>query len=1120
MEPPSINLTKPLTHKQRCTRSKKKKDITILYNNINGVKSKYNSLRNILEKVNPTIVALCETKLGRLSKMQKVMPGYKLYPRYVKQGKGGLLIGIKRNTFRSTLNVTSSDNRNILAVRISVSERLAYRVILAYGPQETESLEVREGFITEVSVELQNCSDNSDVPILLGDFNAKLNMEDGVLCPLSGNGRLLGEMVSKFDMEVLNFSEVCDGKWTHVIRTTGAKSVLDYAISSKQFVSSVKSMIIDEDCVFCPFSIKARKRDTPVEIFSDHNTITLDASVVMPKKNKSDNLFKWKLLDEGKVKLMAITAEESYVPPPKASNPQLQYDNFEQETNKLLEATALKIKIKDKVNKADGCPNRFLEIFQLITKFGARGKIQRRVAANYKKAILELNKSEVRRDRANCLKKAITSLSINGRFSRQEFWKVRRSIYQKYESCSSVMDSKGHEVLDEVLIKKAYEDEFKSRLSHRTMDPLLKQYEMKTNLLAELYVEEATMVKGPPITPQELDRAIDQLKKGSTGSDNIPTDFYTTIGQGFKAYLLDVLNDLKEASCVPSQWEMTLITTIYKNKGTRKVLRNYRGIFLTQIISKLYERIMVGRKKDIMNSSTKLQAGSKTNRGPLDQMFLLQGGIDHAKHMNVPLFVTVYDFAQCFDALWLEDCIVSLWKLGIQDETLTTLYNMNKKATIQVKTPIGMTNKFSRDTIVKQGTVSGPPMCSTSIAEFVESNKVRGFPIGGTSISTMILVDDVLNANLCPDDVIKSHENMENFSKLKRAPLNGTKCFLLPVNAKQQFIIPCLKHGKIDLEVVEKVLYLGNMFNRKGDNKDKINDREQKAMTCMVESLSLCNEVTLGIYTIQSLLLAHDMIFVPTLSYGAQTWTNLTAEDERILKTSQLRFLKRILRAPNSACNSIVFLELGVLPVTAEIIILKLTFLHHILTLEDDDPVKQVYVEQLKIPGEKNWGNEIKRIRNEYELTETDEEIYSLTKDEWKFKVMELVKEKTIIELNQEKNSLSKSSSYPDAEYLLPSRYLYHFTASHSCLLFRLRCRIIDIKEVQRYKYEEDMSCRGCENSMETVEHVLGECTALSSQPCAGGDEYSDSIETAEKVICRVKEFMDLVDEQEEEHED
>ena len=42
---------------------------------------------------------------------------------------------------------------------------------------------------------------------------------------------------------------------------------------------------------------------------------------------------------------------------------------------------------------------------------------------------------------------------------------MHRSIYQKFESCSSVKDSNGHEVFDKVLIRKAYEEDFKSRLS-------------------------------------------------------------------------------------------------------------------------------------------------------------------------------------------------------------------------------------------------------------------------------------------------------------------------------------------------------------------------------------------------------------------------------------------------------------------------------------------------------------------------------------------------------------------------------------------------------------------------------------------------------------------------------
>ena len=1030
-----------------------------------------------------------------------------------------MLIGIKKNYFRSYLDVTSSEDKNILAVRVTVSDQLAYRIILAYGPQETESLEVRESFITEVSVELQHCNDNSEIPILLGDLNAKVEVQNEKLSAISGsgNGRLLCELVEKFELEVVNFSEVCDGKWTHAIRTTDAKSVLDYVIASKPFYNSVKSMIIDEDCVFCPFSTQTKKGEGPIEVFSDHNSIIIEASMVVPKRSQINKQYKWKLIDEGKVQLKEMTSIENYTPPQRDGTPQSQYDKFELEANKLLKSTAIHIKMKNKPDSLDKCPRRFLDIFKIITKFGARGKTQRGVAAQYKEVIVALNGKEVRRERAKCLKDTITSLTINGRFSRQQFWKVRKSVYRKFESCSSVLDKNGKEVFEEVLIMKAYEDEFKSRLSHRAIQPGLSEYEMKTNMLAKLYIEEATCYKGPPISLEELDIVIDGLKNGAPGSDIIPADFYTTIETGFKMYLLEILIELKETSWIPHQWESTLITTIYKNKGTRKVLKNHRGIFLTQIVAKLYEKILIRRKKDIMDKVTKLQAGSRTNRGPLDNLFLFQSCIDHAKYTNAPLYITVYDFAQCFDALWLEDCIVSLWKLGVRDETLSTLYNMNKKAVIQVKTPVGISNEFSQETIVKQGTVSGPPMCSTSTAEFAALNRVRGFPIGNFNVSTIILVDDILNANTAPDDVIISHENMKDFSHLKRLPVNGRKCFLLPINSKESCKIPCLKFEGIRMEVVDLICYLGNMFSSKGDNKEKIKDRVNKAKTCMIESISLCSEITLGVYIVQSLLLAQSMMFIPTLLFGAQTWTNLSVEDSKLIKTSQLQFLKRILRAPSSVCNSITYLELGVLPAQYEIHIMKLTFLHHILTLEEDDPVQLVYNEQLKIPEEKNWANELLKIRSTYKIEETDEEISTLLKDEWKALVSQAVKKVALLSLNEEKNSLSKSSSFPDAESFTPSSYLFHFAVTQACLLFRVRSRIINIKDVQRYKYGEDLCCRVCSGSEETIDHVLTSCPALTHQQVSVGDEYSDDLEVLECVIRRVEEFQEKVDEQEEE---
>ena len=43
----------------------------------------------------------------------------------------------------------------------------------------------------------------------------------------------------------------------------------------------------------------------------------------------------------------------------------------------------------------------------------------------------------------------------------------------------------------------------------------------------------------------------------------------------------------------------------------------------------------------------------------------------------------------------------------------------------------------------------------------------------------------------------------------------------------------------------------------------------------------------------------------------------------------------------------------------------------------------------------------------------------------------------------------------------------------------------------------------------------MSECLGLSSQQCSSGDEYSDDMQVLERVISRVQEFADKVDETE-----
>ena len=91
------------------TRSRRKKsnllndkndsELLIYANNINGLTSKQDSLKLILEMVKPDIVALTETKLHLNSNFK--IDGYEVIMSNLKLGKEGILIAAKKGTFCS-----------------------------------------------------------------------------------------------------------------------------------------------------------------------------------------------------------------------------------------------------------------------------------------------------------------------------------------------------------------------------------------------------------------------------------------------------------------------------------------------------------------------------------------------------------------------------------------------------------------------------------------------------------------------------------------------------------------------------------------------------------------------------------------------------------------------------------------------------------------------------------------------------------------------------------------------------------------------------------------------------------------------------------------------------------
>ena len=109
--------------------------------------------------------------------------------------------------------------------------------------------------------------------------------------------------------------------------------------------------------------------------------------------------------------------------------------------------------------------------------------------------------------------------------------------------------------------------------------------------------------------------------------------------------------------------------------------------------------------------------------------------INHPNYLGKELWLTFYDVEKCFDSLdlWLEDCISSLWDLGVKDDILCLILLFNEyQGYCHHKTPLGDTDPQFLLNFVKQGTVLGPVLDNCSLNKL--STDSIDFTLGSVQI--------------------------------------------------------------------------------------------------------------------------------------------------------------------------------------------------------------------------------------------------------------------------------------------------------------------------------------------------------------------------------------------------
>ena len=222
------------------------------------------------------------------------------------------------------------------------------------------------------------------------------------------------------------------------------------------------------------------------------------------------------------------------------------------------------------------------------------------------------------------------------------------------------------------------------------------------------------------------------------------------------------------------------------------------------------------------------------------------------------------------------------------------------------------------------------------------------------------------------------------------------------------------------------------------------------------------------------------------------------------IRGCQLSFLKRILHAPKSAPTAIVFSELGILPVEFEIYTRQLMFLQHILKLDETDPVKTVYYEQLKYSHENNWANEVEHIKRIINMIQDESSIKDMSKSFWKRKVSKAIKVAANIKLNADCDKLKNvKRNYSELKI---QDYFMKLPVADARVAFAYRSGTLDIKCFRPYSYN-DLKCRACGEDNESIDHIVNECKTVTTN-----NDYLDleteDVEIIQTIVMRIKSFL------------
>ena len=944
------------------------------YINIRDIKCKRISLQEIIRDEKPTVIAITEAWIDEDYEME--IDGYVIHKNCKTLEAGGIILAVV-NELKYVTSEVARTKEYVESLWIVINnKKVKLRIGAVYFPQENEQN------LTEIykvlKQQIKEAGENEELVFIVGDFNCKVGGEiKGNTNKASKGGKKLLKFLEKEGMALVNSKEICKGTWT---RAEGkSRSILDYVVVDKELGDYIKEMVVhDTSKDLSPFHLKKKRKEIRM-VYSDHNPIIVKTDLIMMQKETMEKRRKAVLTKEGmkkyhdelqRKKVSQIwngveNLEEAYV----------EWERTVMETRKKYE------QVRKPTDKRKSKTMRLLMIEKKKIKNTEIGEERTGRLKQLKRKMMEEEQASYYRK----LQRTCEEIRVDGKFSSGGFWKMRKRMRRKKDDeIHAVEDKEGKLLTENEDIIKRYGEYFKDLLTNTNNKTRLPENKDVVENVERKFkkIWEEGMKQQPKETEMELvKRTVNKLKRGKARDDmDWNNEMVKGGGEEMLLSLKKMADIVKQKLQIPSPWQSMIIKSTHK-QGTKADLNNKRGLFLTNIISKIFETIQ-DQETEVLYDI--LQNGGTRGRGIVDSWIILMALRDEARRLQKPLYLFFGDLVKCFDRLWLKDCVVDLHECGMRERDAIMVYKLNEEAKFKVSTPAGMTEMITVKEIVKQGTVFGPKLCCATTGKVNEGLEEREYIYPSVSIQAVTFVDDINGGGskkfteaVMVNCSKKEDEKLWEFSKKK----SNWMCMKNRKRDAENIEVE-VKQGK--LEQTQSYKLLGNYINEQGNLDDQLQYMETKAIGVVREGNKLCCQNKVGKAEFDSKKLVYEMQMVPAVFFNLEVWTNLRKSDITKLESIQGKIMRGTFGLPKSTPYWGLLFELNILPIMLVLTYKKIMLYHNIVNSDERRVAKQIVREQEKSGFRDCWFGNVEEEGGKIGIKICEELVKGKQKSKWK----------------------------------------------------------------------------------------------------------------------------------------